>query len=488
MPAFEKLIPYLEHMRRLHRLISVLNYDLETTCPKKAIGGEADLLNFYVSEYASISKDPAYIQAVKDCAKEDSLDPKQKILIRDLMEEINFMEKVSIEQYSAWQEDLHRSNEIWREARGKDDFAAWLPYWKKAMQAVREMAKIRQKEGQTLYETCLDQYEKGTTEASLNAVFGPLKEYLIKKVPEVLKKQKGYSLPPIRLYSEDQQRELALAVLKFIQYDMDGGAMRESAHPFSDFIALDDNRITCHYDEDWRSNLFTVIHEGGHCLQFQNWSREDYDHYVGRNATAAQCETHSRFYENMIGRSKEAAPHLKKLCIETLGQEIGEISDEDFHRLLSSCAPGLIRCDADELTYSLHVIIRYEIERDLVNGVIECEDVPAIWKKKYKDYLGVDVPNDQDGCMQDVHWTDGQVGYFPSYALGNIYGAQILHAMKKDLDFDGLLGKGDLAPILSWLTEKDFAYDWLDPEPWIETVTGEKMNPAYYIEYLEAKF
>jgi carboxypeptidase Taq len=156
--------------------------------------------------------------------------------------------------------------------------------------------------------------------------------------------------------------------------------------------------------------------------------------------------------------------------------------------MVNKVEPGLIRCEADELTYSLHIIIRYEIEKDLTNGVIACKDVPAIWNQKYKDYLGVIVPNDKDGCMQDVHWSQGSIGYFPSYALGNIYGAQIFKTMEKSLDMKGLIKAGKLHEIKLWFRDHDFCYDWMDPKDWIKKVTGEAMNSRYYIDYLNQKF
>ena len=173
-----------------------------------------------------------------------------------------------------------------------------------------------------------------------------------------------------------------------------------SAHPFSNDNHQFDARLTTKYlVEDWRSNVFTCLHEGGHCLEFQNKPQAMYDNHVESLASAAICETHSRFYENLIGRSREFMPILKKACSETLDPGFDYMNEEDFYHLINKIEPWLIRCEADELSYCLHIIIRYEIEKDLINGKIECKDVPAIWNQKYHDYLGVDVPNDKDGCM-----------------------------------------------------------------------------------------
>lgn len=277
-------------------------------------------------------------------------------------------------------------------------------------------------------------------------------------------------------------------LLNIIQYDHKRGAMRESPHPFSDCIGKNDVRLTCHYDPDFRSNLFTVLHEGGHCLQFQGWGEERFDNFSEGLTSAALCETHSRFYENIIGRAKEFAPTLKKLVAKNLDEEFSSMSDESFYRLLNGVSPSAIRCDADELTYVLHIIIRYEIEKDLINGAICCKEVPQIWNKKYKDYLGYKVKSDTEGCLQDVHWSDGEIGYFPSYALGNMYGAQILAVMKKDIDFSSCLSKGDLSLIRLWFEKIDWPKDWMEPSRWLKEATGEELNPAYYIDYLDQKY
>ena len=314
-----------------------------------------------------------------------------------------------------------------------------------------------------------------------------MKNYEHAKLQRIKRTQKE-KRPQIKDYPKELQKKLADDLLDLIHFDKKRGSLAESPHPFSNALGENDIRLTCLYEKDFRSALFTILHEGGHCLEFQGWGKEMYQDYAEGLATAAICETHSRFYENILGRSKELAPTLKKLAAKDLDPEFAKMTDEQFYRLLNEVQPGAIRCDADELTYPLHIIIRYEIEKDLINGAIQCEDVPSIWNRKYKEYLGYEVRNDSEGCLQDIHWSDGEIGYFPSYALGNIYGAQILKAMEKSFDIHGFVQDGNLKPVLLWLTEKDFQDDWRDPEEWLETVTKEKLNPQYYFDYLKKKF
>jgi carboxypeptidase Taq len=414
----------------------------------------------------------------------------EKRLFKTLYEQIVLMEKLSISDYLDYKTAISKSNEMWRKFRPENNFAGWLPYWQHLVDISRKVADVRRKEGQkTRYDACLDSYEPGESEAYLDGVFSPLKAELIALIRKAKEKQRHYAIPPLVSYSIDKQEKLGRKMLETIRYDMKGGCLMVSAHPFSNDNHQFDARLTTKYlVDDWRSNVFTCLHEGGHCLEFQNKPQEMYDHYVESAATAAICETHSRFYENIIGRSKEFMPLMRRACADALDPTFNKMSDDDFFHLINSVQPWLIRCEADEVSYCLHIIIRYEIERDLINGKIECKDVPALWKKKYKDYLGVDVPNDRDGCMQDTHWSEALWGYFPSYALGNLYGAMIKEKMETEIPFSKCVAEGDFATILKWFAENDFRYDWMEPGDWIKKITGKSLTAEPYIRYLNKKF
>lgn len=488
--SWKALVPYLKDMKDYGHLLGILGYDIQTNTPEKAIAEENALVERLGGELAKISQDPAYIAALKKAAEDPSLTPMQHKVVREKMKQVELLQKLSLKDYMEFNRVTNLCNEMWRKYRPLNDFKSYLPYWEKQVEWQKKIfALLRKPEQKTLYDVALDMYEPGENEEMVDSVFNPLKDFLIQKLHEVLKKQAKKTAHPIAPYSVDAQRHLSYALLNVIDYDMAAGCLRESAHPFSDWIGAHDSRVTTKFlVDDWRSNAFTCLHEGGHCLEFQNWSEEEFENFADALATSAECETHSRFYENLIGRSPEFAPILQKAAAENLDPAIAQIAPEDFFYMVNKVEPGLIRCEADELTYSLHIIIRYEIEKDLTNGKIACKDVPAVWNQKYKDYLGVIVPNDKDGCMQDVHWSQGSIGYFPSYALGNIYGAQIFKTMEKSLDMKGLIKAGKLHEIKLWFRDHDFCYDWMDPKDWIMKVTGEAMNSRYYIDYLNQKF
>ena len=488
--AIAKLEPFFAKRARLGHLLSLLSFDAETTAPEKAIEKQDELINSYGTEYAAISQDPEFISLVKQAKEEGNLNDAETLLIDDLLRDIEYMEKVPLETYAEWSRISAKCNEMWKKAKNANDWSIVEPYFTALVEVKKqEAALLAKQENKTLYDSFLSQYEKGQKEEDVDAVFGPLKEFLIANLPHVLEKQATYKLPPLLPHDRDAQSHLSLAVLKAIGYDLTRGVLRETEHPFSDSVARDDCRVTTHYyEEDWRSSLYSVIHEGGHAIQFQNWPDYQFQNHVNGRASAALCETHSRLYENLIGRNRNYVPTLLKLCKTELGKEFNDMDEEGFYHLVNQVTRSLIRTEADEYTYCLHIILRYELERDLINGKIEIKDLRDAWNQKYRDYLGVEVPDDAHGILQDVHWYGGGFGYFPSYALGNIYGAQILDCMKEELPVDDLLKEGNLEPMLAWLREKDFAYDYLDPKDWIVKVTGKSMDAKHFTDYLAAKF
>ena len=260
-------------------------------------------------------------------------------------------------------------------------------------------------------------------------------------------------------------------------------------HPFTTNFGPHDVRVTTHYyEENFISNIFTTLHEGGHALFMQNEPEEFYREYAADSMTNGMHECISRFYENLIGRSEAFIHFIYPKLQELSGGTFADVSERELYEAVNLASPGLIRCDADELTYCLHILIRYELEKAFMNGEITVDEIPALWNEKYKAYLGLDVPDDAQGCLQDVHWTM-PIGYFPSYALGSAYGVQILRTMEKEIDVFGCAAKGDLLPIRDWLTQHVFSIASITtPAEWIRAITGEPLNPAYFLDYLEEKF
>ncbi len=234
--------------------------------------------------------------------------------------------------------------------------------------------------------------------------------------------------------------------------------------------------------------MFSVIHEGGHALYDMGSADELAYTNLDGGVSMGIHESQSRFYENIIGRSREFVEYIYPKMQELFPTQLAGVTSEAFYRAVNKGEPSLIRTEADELTYSLHVIIRYELEKKLMDGSLQVADLPAAWNALYKEYLGVDVPDDTHGVLQDSHWSGGSIGYFPSYSLGSAYGAQMLSVMEKELDVKALVARGEIAPITAWLREHIHRHaSMYEPMDLFEKTCG-KFDPQYYIDYLEKKY
>ena len=286
-----------------------------------------------------------------------------------------------------------------------------------------------------------------------------------------------------------QQEAFSRYLLELEGLKKDALVLMTTEHPFTTNFGPGDVRVTTHYYEDnFVSNIFTTLHEGGHALFMQNEPEEFYREHAANSMTNGMHECVSRFYENLIGRSEAFVRFIYPKLQELSGGTFDDVTERELYEAVNAAAPGLNRCDADELTYCLHIMIRYELEKAFMNGEITVDEIPALWNQKYQDYLGVAVPDDAQGCLQDVHWTM-PAGYFPSYALGSAYGVQILRTMEKDFDVIACAARGDLIPIRDWLKEHVFSIASVTtPDEWLRAITGESLNPDYFLTYLEEKF
>ena len=272
--------------------------------------------------------------------------------------------------------------------------------------------------------------------------------------------------------------------------DMEHVGLSTTEHPFTTSLGSHlDERITTHYHRDnFASSLYSVVHEGGHAL-YDTGSDDDLAYTVLDGGVSMGIhESQSRFYENIIGRSREYINFIYPKLRELFPDALEGFTAEDVYKAVNKVEPSLVRIEADEATYCLHVMIRYELEKAVMHGELEVKDLPKAWNQKYKEYLGVDVPNDTKGVLQDSHWSFGAIGYFPSYALGNAYGAQFMEEMRKSVDVEGSLAKGDFGPINEWNRQNLWKHGCLyEPEHLLKEIVGEFSTDAY-IRYLESKF
>ncbi|MGB3599757.1 MAG: carboxypeptidase M32, partial [Marinomonas sp.] len=381
----------------------------------------------------------------------------------------------------------------WRTQRQENDWAGFEKNWKEVVALSREEAQIRGDAlGVTPYDAMLDKFEPGTSSASLDVLFSEVKLWLPELIEKALVKQRSETIiMPTGRFSTASQKALGLEVMKLLQFDFTRGRLDESVHPFCGGVPSD-VRITTRYDEeDFVQALMGIVHETGHARYEQGLPNAFAGLPVGEARSMGIHESQSLFFEMQIGRSQPFISHLSRLSADAFNAHQDPVfAEENLQKIYTRVEKGFIRVDADELTYPAHVILRYEIERDLINGVIEHTDVPALWDEKMKASLGLSTKdNDKNGCMQDIHWTDGAFGYFPSYTLGAMYAAQYKATMTNIVDFDAAIQSGDLSPIFQWLSDNIWSQASLHTtDELVKRATGETLNAAHFRKHLEGRY
>ncbi len=380
----------------------------------------------------------------------------------------------------------------WREQRPANDWRGFLENFREVVRLSREEAHLLAAEtGLSAYDALMDRYEPGVRAADIDRLFADVKAWLPALIARVQAKQRSEpAIAPIAPFTIAAQRALNHAVMELLGFDFAGGRLDESAHPFSGGVPEDVRLTTRYREDDFAQSLLGTIHETGHARFEQNLPREWLGQPLGNARSYGIHESQSLSFEMQLARSRAFVGLLSPLLGKHLGAQPAFAAD-NLYVLFTRVKPGLIRVDADEVTYPAHVILRYEIERALIEGAIEADDIPALWDEKMQALLGIDTRgNYRNGCMQDVHWTEGAFGYFPSYSLGAMYAAQWFAAMRRATpNLDQRIAGGDLAPIFAWLRENIWsqASRWDTPEL-VMRASGEALNPGYFRAHLENRY
>ena len=385
-----------------------------------------------------------------------------------------------------------RCEHAWRTQRPANDWAGFLENFREVLRLGREVSqRLADETGLAPYDALMDQYEPGATSAEVDRVFGDLQQWLPGLVAQVREKQANEVVTlPTGPFPKSAQRALSHDVMTLLGFDFDGGRLDESAHPFSGGVP-EDTRLTTRYrEDDLMQALMGTVHETGHARYEQNLPREWLGQPVSRARSTAIHESQSLSFEMQLGRGRAFAGLLAPLLRKHFGDQAA-FAPDNLHALMTRVKPGFIRVDADELTYPAHVILRYGIEKNLIDGSIEADDIPAQWDEGMQSLLGVDTRgNYRNGPLQDVHWTGGAFGYFPCYTLGAMYAAQWFAAIRSaHPDLDTQIAAGNLAPAFDWLRENIWsqASRWPTAELAIRA-TGETLNPAHFRRHLESRY
>lgn len=493
MSVEQNFLDYVKKIGAYQEALGVLYWDMRTGAPKKGIDQRSEVVGVLATDVFNLSTSDDLKELLDQMELElDSVNEVSKRVFEEVKKEYNLSKKIPADEYKKFVILQSKSESVWEEAKNNNDWSMFQPYLTEMVATLKNFVEYWGVTDNNPYNVLLDQYEPGMTTEILDQVFNELREKivsLLKRISESPNQPKTDFL--FQSFDKQKQQSFSLDILKQLGYDFDAGRLDETVHPFATGLNRGDVRITTKYDEfDFRSAIFGTIHECGHAIYEQNVAEELTGTPLAGGASMGIHESQSLFYENFVGRNPKFWEQNYEKLQSYSPEQFGEVPVEDFLRAINEVKPSLIRIEADELTYALHIMIRYEIEKGLFNGDLKVEDLPEIWNSKYEEYLGVRPSTNAEGILQDVHWAGASFGYFPSYALGYIYASQFKAAMLKDIpQFDSLLEQGNLAPIKEWLTQNVHQYGALKkPLDILKAATGEGLNGKYLADYLEEKY
>ena len=488
--AFKDLEKILEKTMALQTALALLEWDDETLAPEEAGPYTERVIGALSEEYYQIIAGEEMKNSIAACEDEKDLTEVEKAIVKEAKETRAQLVCIPVKEYRDNAQLVTEGIRVWTKSKAENDFGQFVPVLQRLVDYQKRFASYRAKKGEKLYDSMLDLYEKDFNMELLDAFFEELKEVIVPLIREI--RDHGKPIEDSFLtgdYPEDRQREAAEYLANYVGFDFKKGVMGISAHPFTTNLHNHDVRITTHYSNRMDSSVFSVIHETGHAIYELGISDELTQTLVGQGASTGMHECQSRFFENIIGRSAAFWVPLYKKLQSIFPEQLKGVSREQFVEAINKAEPGLIRTEADELTYSLHVMIRYEIEKMMIEEDLDLTKLPDIWADKYEEYLGIRPANAAEGVLQDIHWSEGCFGYFPSYALGSAFGAQLYYHMKKEMDINGLLENGEIGVIREYLREHIHRFGKRKTSRDIlKDITGEDFNPRYYVRYLKEKF
>ncbi|MEH0741748.1 carboxypeptidase M32 [Vibrio cholerae] len=492
MSAFDKLKQHSQKISRFNHLAAICGWDQAAVMPSGGNQARSEAMAELSVHIHQLHTQPQLADWFAE-AETEALSVEESATLRELKrqwQQANLLPEALVQAKSL---AGSKCEHAWRTQRGQNDWIGFEKNWAEVVKLSKEEAQIRaDANGSTPYDAMLDIYEPGTTSTSLDTLFADVKSWLPALIDEVIEKQSSeHYLTPTGHFPTEQQKALGLDVMKLLQFDFDHGRLDESVHPFCGGVPQD-VRITTRYDEnEFVQSLMGIVHETGHARYEQGLPKALAGLPSGEARSMGIHESQSLFFEMQVGRSDAFIAHLSRLATQHFsGHDMSLFSQANFQKLYTRVKKDFIRVDADELTYPAHVILRYEIERDLINGDISHQDVPELWDTKMRQYLGLSTAgNFKNGCMQDIHWTDGAFGYFPSYTLGAMYAAQFMAAMKKTVDVDEAIHSGDLTPIFTWLGDNIWNKgSLLTTDELVKSATGEVLNAQFFQNHLRSRY
>ncbi len=473
---------------------AILDWDERTYMPKGGVENRADMISLLAGLLHDKQTSPRVGEILDELLngiiddKEDSIDAAN---IREWKHDYDLQVKIPKSLVEELSKTITLSQGKWQEARAKSDFPAFLPWFEKVVNLKRQVADAIGYEG-TPYNAMLDLFEPGTTTDEVTRLFAGFRDELV----ELLGKIDSSGRKPDRsIITRDfpikTQRKFGTEAAAAIGFDFEGGRLDETTHPFCTGFGPGDTRITTRYDRNhFPGAFFGIMHEAGHGIYEQGLPKEHYGTPCGETYSLGLHESQSRMWENMVGRSKPFWKFLFPAAQKNYPDSLKDVTLDQFYFAVNDVRPSFIRVEADEATYNMHILLRFEIESAFFNGDLALKDVPFAWNEKFEKYFGIKPPDDAQGCLQDVHWSAGLIGYFPTYTLGNLYAAQFF--AKADEELGGLhaqFEKGDFKPLLEWLRKNIHQHGRrYRAGDLVQRVTGAPLSHKHLMEYMNKKF
>ncbi|MEO6251798.1 MAG: carboxypeptidase M32 [Ferruginibacter sp.] len=469
---------------------AVLQWDQETYLPPKG----NDIRGRQLATLSEIAHrqftDDATGALLNELVTKNGLDDKEQKNVELSLYDHNKSKKLSSDFVRKMSETVTKSFHAWIQARKENSFAGFE-------KPLDELIQLKKQEADMLgyqqhpYNALMNDYDKGLSVAIVDTVFADLKPQLSDLLDTIKNKTQVYNGFLHQHFDKDSQWQFGMEILKQMHFDFEAGRQDISEHPFTINFSNADVRITTRIDEKDLGNMaWSCIHEGGHALYEQGLPGEEYGLPLGEYCSLSIHESQSRLWENCVGRGLAFWKHNMRLVKKYFPQQFNNITIEQFYHGINKVQPSLIRTEADELTYHFHVMIRYEIEKMLIDGSIKTKDIPAYWNEHYEKYLGIQVPDDKRGCLQDVHWSHGSFGYFATYSLGSLYAAQLYAAYgRQNPSFEKELASGNNERLLHWLRQQIHQYGrYYTSEELCNNATGETLNSRYFMDYANKKY
>jgi carboxypeptidase Taq len=490
--GLERLKERLGQVMDLYKVVRLLSWDQQTMMPAAGTRHRADQMATVMRLAHELFIDPEVGMLLDELRPlEESLDPDSDdaSLIRVARRDYEKDVQVPAELRARMTRAAAEARPVWVKAKAESDFASFLPSLERIVELKLEYVDLVADGADERYDVLLDDYESETTTAEVRTLFEELKPPLVELIAELRERDVDDSF----LHGEfppDRQRALALEVVDLFGHRPDSWRIDPTEHPFASGPGRDDVRITTNYHPDSLESLFSTMHEYGHGL----YSHQSPKHLerlpIGQACSLGIHESQSRLWENLVGRSLPFWRLFYPRLQETYPEQFGDVDLERFHAGIHAVTPSLIRIQADEVTYGMHVMLRFELEQDIVEGRVELRDLPQRWNEKMWDYLGVEVPDDGHGVLQDVHWSGGSLGYFSTYLIGTVASVQIWEAARRALpELEEQVGRGDFAQLRDWLGEHVHALGRkFSPQETLRRATGSALSAQPYLEYLRANY